>query len=232
MYSEAELIYLASSSASLAEVPGKNNWIEKVGQKTPGGNLPPYVRKLARGIMKSGKTKSQAIAIAIGRIKTWARGGGDVSAATRAKAAKALAQWTALKAKNKSKGVVKATSSTGEDYLMLTGVGSFNTEYVRNAWRQLEDARERAHDHAVTDGETSRASSYYSIRELWSDHIIVSNDYEVTTSSIVLKVPYIVTGSQVDFGDPIIMRLKYVEDDLELSENEQELLADVLPTEE
>lgn len=229
MYSEAELIQLASSSASLAEVPGKNNWIEKVG---PGGNLPPYVRKLARGIMKSGKTKSQAIAIAIGRIKTWARGGGDVSAATRAKAAKALAQWTALKAKNKSKGVVKATSSTGEDYLMLTGVGSFNTEYVRNAWRQLEDARERAHDHAVTEGEPTRASSYYSIRELWSDHIIVSNDYEVTTSSIVLKVPYTITGSQVDFGDPIIMRLKYVEDDLELSENEQELLADVLPTEE
>lgn len=227
MYSEAELIQLASSSASLASVPGKNNWIEHAG-----GNLPPYVRKLARGIMKSGKTKSQAIAIAIGRIKTWARGGGDVSAATRAKAVKALAQWNALKAKNKAKGVVKATSSTGEDYLMLTGVGSFNTEYVRNAWRQLEDARERAHDHAVTDGEPTRASSYYSIRELWSDHIIVSNDYEVTTSSIVLKVPYTITGSQVDFGDPIIMRLKYVEDDLELSENEQELLADVLPTEE
>jgi hypothetical protein len=88
-----ELIAL-SSSASLAEVPGDNNWIEK-----KGGNLPPYVRKLARGIMKSGKTKSQAIAIAIGQIKKWASGGDSVDPDTRAKAVKALSQWNALKAK-------------------------------------------------------------------------------------------------------------------------------------
>jgi hypothetical protein len=91
--SDYEFIAL-SSSASLAEVPGDNNWIEK-----KGGNLPPYVRKLARGIMKSGKTKSQAIAIAISRIKKWAAGGGSVDADTKAQAAKAVAQWEALKAK-------------------------------------------------------------------------------------------------------------------------------------
>jgi hypothetical protein len=95
-HADYEYIALASSSASLAEKPGKNNWIEK-----RDGNLPPYVRKLARGIMKSGKTKSQAIAIAISRIKKWAAGGGDVNADTRAKAQKALAQWEALKAKKK-----------------------------------------------------------------------------------------------------------------------------------
>lgn len=88
-----ELIAL-SSSASLAEVPGDNNWIEK-----KGGNLPPYVRKVARGIMKSGKTKSQAIAIAISRIKRWAAGGDNVDPDTRAKAIAALAAWEALKAK-------------------------------------------------------------------------------------------------------------------------------------
>lgn len=95
MLSESDYQYIAlSSSASLAEVEGDNNWIEK-----KGGNLPPYVRQLARGIMKSGKSKSQAIAIAISRIKKWAAGGDGVEPDTRAKAAKALAQWEALKAK-------------------------------------------------------------------------------------------------------------------------------------
>jgi hypothetical protein len=93
MLSESDYKFIAlSSSASLDESP-KHNWVEDA------GGLPPYVRKLARGIMKSGKTKSQAIAIAISRIKKWAAGGDDVDADTRAKAAKALAQWEALKAK-------------------------------------------------------------------------------------------------------------------------------------
>jgi hypothetical protein len=91
---EYDLIVSLSSSASLDESPN-SNWVED------NGGLPPYVRKLARGIMKSGKSKSQAIAIAISRIKAWAAGGDDVDADTRAKAADAVAQWTALKAKNK-----------------------------------------------------------------------------------------------------------------------------------
>jgi len=92
---EHEDFYFAiklSSSASLDESP-KHNWVEDA------GGLPPYVRELARGIMKSGKSKSQAIAIAISRIKKWASGGDGVDPDTRAKAAKALAQWEALKAK-------------------------------------------------------------------------------------------------------------------------------------
>lgn len=93
---EYSLIVSLSSSASLDESP-KHNWVEDA------GGLPPYVRKLARGIMRSGKTKSQAIAIAISRVKRWASGGEDVDADTRAKAAKALAQWESTKAKNKAK---------------------------------------------------------------------------------------------------------------------------------
>lgn len=89
------IISLASSSASLDESPNAN-WVEN------SGGLPPYVRKIARGIMKSGKTKSQAIAIAISRIKKWAAGGDDVDADTRAQSAKALAQWQSLKARNKA----------------------------------------------------------------------------------------------------------------------------------
>lgn len=91
------------SSASLERKPGgPDNWIEAVK-----GELPAYVREIARSIEKTGKTLSQAISIAISRIKVWAAGGGGVSAKTRAKAAKALAEWEALKAKAHSK--VKAS---------------------------------------------------------------------------------------------------------------------------
>jgi hypothetical protein len=81
------------SSASLDRSP-KQNWIEAVG-----GELPPYVREVARSIEKTGKSLSAAIRIAIGRIKTWAHGGGNVKPDTIAKAQAAVAQWEALKAK-------------------------------------------------------------------------------------------------------------------------------------
>lgn len=97
-------ILTLGSSASLDRSP-KKNWVENA------GNLPPYVREVARSIEKTGKTLEQAIAIAISRIKKWAvSGDGEV----KAKAQKALAQWEALKAKNKAKkkgkGTVKASA--------------------------------------------------------------------------------------------------------------------------
>jgi hypothetical protein len=52
---------------------------------------------------KRGVTLSRAISIAIGVMKNWSSGRGEVNADTRAKAAKALAQWNALKAKAKAK---------------------------------------------------------------------------------------------------------------------------------
>jgi hypothetical protein len=67
--------------------------------KTPGAELPGFVREVARALMRNGKSKSQAIQIAIGQIKKWAAGGEGVNADTQAKAAKALAQWEAAKAK-------------------------------------------------------------------------------------------------------------------------------------
>lgn len=67
--------------------------------KTPGADLPGFVREVARALMRNGKPKSQAIAIAISQIKRWAAGGGGVNADTQAKASRALAQWEAAKAK-------------------------------------------------------------------------------------------------------------------------------------
>ena len=70
-----------------------SNWVARA------GGLPPYIRGVARGIAKGGKVTSRDIKIAIGRMKVWAAGGGNVSAAVRIAAQKALAQWYALRAK-------------------------------------------------------------------------------------------------------------------------------------
>ncbi len=73
--------------------PGnKENWVDQV------GGLPPYIRAVARGVMRSGHSKSQAISMAVGAMKRWASGGDNVTAKTRAKAAKAVAEWEAKKA--------------------------------------------------------------------------------------------------------------------------------------
>lgn len=61
--------------------------------------LPAYIQNVAQALVRNGKTKSQAIQIAIGTVKRWASGQGDVSPEVRAAAAKAVAEWEALKAK-------------------------------------------------------------------------------------------------------------------------------------
>lgn len=97
-----DLVLLAG--CTLAKTPGKkDNWIEAVG-----GELPEYICEVARSIhRKRGVPTSQAISIAIGVMKNWASGRGDVNADTRAKAGKAIAQWEALKAKAKAKRAAK-----------------------------------------------------------------------------------------------------------------------------
>lgn len=91
------------NTASLAVKPGKkDNWLE-----AQGDDLDPFIRAIAHALMRNGKTRSQAIAIAIGTVKRWAAGGGDVTPKTRAKAAKALARWEKSKAKAKAKRATK-----------------------------------------------------------------------------------------------------------------------------
>jgi len=86
-------------TSSLESKPGKSdNWIEAVG-----GDLPSFVRAVAHALIRQGKPKGQAISIAIGQMKNWASGQGNVTAKTRAKAAKAVAEWEALRAKAAAK---------------------------------------------------------------------------------------------------------------------------------
>ncbi len=61
--------------------------------------LPAYIQNVAKALMRNGKSKSQAIQIAIGTVKNWAEGKGNVSPEVRAAAAKAVAEWEAAKAK-------------------------------------------------------------------------------------------------------------------------------------
>ena len=73
------IIYLAR--CTLARKPGKNNWLEEDAVD----GLPDYICRIARAVNRDGgKSISQAIAIAVGRVKTWASGGGGVTAKTRA----------------------------------------------------------------------------------------------------------------------------------------------------
>lgn len=68
-----------------------NNWVNKV------GGLPLYIRAVAKAFRRQGLTESQAIERAVGVVRNWAQGKGTVSAATRARAVKALAEWEAKK---------------------------------------------------------------------------------------------------------------------------------------
>lgn len=63
------------------------NWVNKV------GGLPLYIRAIAQALIRSGHSESDAIQLAVGTVQRWARGGGKVTPATRARAAAALAEW-------------------------------------------------------------------------------------------------------------------------------------------
>lgn len=91
----------STHKAGLEKKRGKrDNWVERTGPGGRGGQLPAYVQHVALAIRKRrGVSTSQAIAIAIGTIKRWARGGGDVDATTRAAARKALAEWMEMRGK-------------------------------------------------------------------------------------------------------------------------------------
>lgn len=218
--SDHELVVeLATSSASL-DRSSKKNWVENAGE------LPAYIRKLARAIEKTGKSLSSAIAIAISRCKKWAAGGDNVDADTRAKAAKAIAEWEALKTKNKAKkdGKKVKLSAGDEGTYVALSVGSFNTDIVNRAWNARREAAERAAYANRGDGRAEDVP-YSWIRELWTDFIIVDTGDK---DGGLAKVPYEVhDGDEVVFGDPVSVRQTYVEDE-PLSAAEKTLLADIL----
>lgn len=87
---------VALSKRLLERKEGKNdNWVES------NGGLPAYIEEVAHSLhTKQGMSISKAIAVAISQIKKWAVTG---EPDTKAKAAKAISQWNALKAKAAAK---------------------------------------------------------------------------------------------------------------------------------
>ena len=92
----------------LERVPGKQNWVDHA------GGLPSYIERIAKHLhYEKGFTISAAIASAVNTVKRWATAGNvtksgkgakyQVTAATRAKAAKAVAQWEAKKKSGSAK---------------------------------------------------------------------------------------------------------------------------------
>jgi len=228
-----DLVVLLSSSAgcSLNTSPGKN-WVENA------GGLPGYICKVAKGVMKSGKSRSSAIAIAVSTIKRWAAGGDDVDAGTRAKAAKALAQWNALKAKNKAKKVVKASNLDNEDYIFLTEAGPFNTDIVRRSWND-QQSQLRAEYRAKVKAQTpsmdydAEMVPYSYIKELWTDHLIVEIEGIGGADQQLAYVPYTVEDGEVTFEAGTPVEIRYIPKDDEdysgdLSDDEIALLGDLL----
>lgn len=199
--------YLAGARpCSLETKPGdKDNWIERAG-----GSLPNYICIVAKGIMRTGKTKSAAIAIAISRIKKWAAGGDDVNADTRVKAAKALAQWTALKAKHAAKKVVKATAPDGTGFIILSSVTSYSLDQVRDAWEdKMRTIRKQIRE--IEGYEKAEAVVPYGyVREVYVDYIIVTFE---DTDTPFFRVPYTSTESGIDFGVPEPIKLEWVSAD-------------------
>lgn len=95
------------AGCTLAKKAGRNNWVE---EKAVNG-LPEYICRIARAIHRDGShSVSQSIAIAVSRAKAWARGADGVTAATRAKAAKAVAEWESKKKAAKLDNKVKASN--------------------------------------------------------------------------------------------------------------------------
>lgn len=222
----ALIVFLAGAGGCSLDSSPKTNWVER------SGGLPNYICKIAKAVMKSGKSKSSAIAIAVSRTKKWAAGGDNVDADTKAKAAKAVAEWEALKSKNKAKKVVKASRADGSDYLELSNIASFNVDSVRKAYNQVQTQMRQAYrEQSRLQGKSEDYADnvpYTYIRELWSDYLIVEIEGMHGASQALAKVPYEVNGSKITFGSPVEVKQTYVEVDDELTDDELDLLEDVL----
>lgn len=93
---------MAKPTPFIKNKPGVSNWVEDT------GGLPPYIREVANALVREhGWTQQRAIQTAVSKMRVWAMGGNNVNKDTQAKAAKALAQWMAMRARAKTKKVVK-----------------------------------------------------------------------------------------------------------------------------
>lgn len=194
------------AGCSLDEKPG-SNWIQGA------GGLPEYICEIARAIHRGGKTVSQSIAIAVSRVKKWATGVG-VDKDTQAKAAKAVAEWEALKAKSKAKKGARKSEHTlaasATESATVLCLSDYNMEDVRSAFtnRTSEIRREwrKNNPTAVYDD----GPPYLYVKEVWNTFLIVASEYG--RDAVLYKVPYTVDDNlNVTFGDATEVKTQYIE---------------------
>lgn len=208
IFSRDELdLIVEFAGCSLDESPG-SNWVQRA------GGLPDYICRIAKAIKKTGKTTSQAIAIAVSRVKVWASGKG-VDHDTQAKASEALAAWEKLRATSHAKTAAKAATaslsrSRPADVLALANT-SYNVDSVRQAWQKngLDGNAARPLDpdgDGDDDGPAVPSWNRPWIKEMWSDFLIVECD-----DGDLFKISFDVDDNGVvDFDDPIPVKTQYV----------------------
>lgn len=135
------------------------NWVTEV------NGLPLYIRAIARALLRSGHSESQAIQLAVGTVKRWAAGGGKVSAETRARAAKAVAEWEAKKAAAHGKrdgaaGFVGESSSAGD----LLPVAPSPKQAARVVATEMHAFRGADLEHCAICGQPATAAIHQSKR--------------------------------------------------------------------
>ena len=155
--------------------------------------------RVAKGIMRSGRPKQTAIQMAIGRMKVWAAGGGNVKADTRAKAAAAVAEWE--KMKMTAQKLAEFDLDTGDVLLLSATLPAFSLEGVKRAF----DAQQKGESGQVT--------------EVWTDAVIVQNPDGSTD-----RFPFEMLDGAVSFGEP--QRVTMVAVPVDLADEVLEALAD------
>lgn len=197
---------------------GRQNWVDKV------GGLPPFIRAIAHALIRNGKSEGNAIQIAVGTVQRWARGEGNVSAKTRAKAAAAIADWEKKKASSHAKALVydpvlevgeyaghlpvegktaapvdeaKAITDTGEDTLEFKAYPSLPGTFEErlDLVRRAVDAKYRPTD------PSNPVSVWASVDGTTPDNVIITiwNDSEGKKRTV--QMPYTVgSDGTVDFG--------------------------------
>lgn len=195
----------AFAGCSLDEKPG-SNWVQEE------GGLPEYICRIARAVKKTGKTTSQAIAIAVSRVKKWASGVG-VDKDTQAKAAKAVAEWEKLKGKARAKGSTRGSklvkASNTDDAFICLANADYNTDIVRSAWDVRQREARKAWRAKNPTGGYDEYPDYGYVRELWTNFVIVASGYG--DGRKMFKVPYAVDDKlNVTFSDPAEVKTQYV----------------------
>jgi hypothetical protein len=204
---------------------GKQNWVDKV------GGLPAYIRAIAHALIRNGKSESHAIAIAIATVKRWAAGEGKTNADTKAKAAKALAEWEAKKAASHATKslMVEAYDPTVEvkaaEPVEFVEVPLESKMYGTPQLPGSYEARRQAVREAVsvvlrgegTEAENGRMNYEWNdvdVQATFDDHVIATRfswDGPTTTNES-FEVPYTMDDATglVSLGEPRKVRLNVV----------------------